>query len=438
MDHPVMFTIPGLVATARRLFQLALLGAVVGVACWPFNLLDHWQDLLLRRLPAFSGAAWDLPSLILCGLPVLTMPLLLLWQASSCRAGAGSGIPETMLCLEDPSLAGRFQATAATLQRLLLWAVATISLMPMGREGPVVQMGAAVAHGLRQRFPSWLRDMSSADLLAVGSGAGLAAGFNTPLMATVFVAEELTGGFQMTLIWPLLVCCAVAAGVSNLAGQPMFALGLLSQSSPEIRQLTKAMVIGVVAGLLGALFGRLMLATRMWLKDRVRRQPLVTGLMLGLALMVLMLLSGGAAGGDGETLMSDMIARLDQEADLPQLLRLLFCRMVGPCLVLGVGVPGGLIDPAFTIGAVFGHAFGSLGSLQGLGMAIGMTAALAGATQLPVVSVLFALRLAGDQQLLPGMLLAAVIGAYMSRLLIGQPFYHVLTEQLRQSTPPPE
>jgi H+/Cl- antiporter ClcA len=133
-----------------------------------------------------------------------------------------------------------------------------------------------------------------------------------------------------------------------------------------------------------------------------------------------------------------MIARLDEEADLPQLLWLLFCRMVGPCLVLGVGVPGGLIDPAFTIGAVFGHAFGSLGSLPGLGMAIGMTAALAGATQLPVVSVLFALRLAGDQQLLPGMLLAAVIGAYMSRLLMGQPIYHVLTEQLRQSPPPPE
>ena len=83
--------------------------------------------------------------------------------------------------------------------------------------------------------------------------------------------------------------------------------------------------------------------------------------------------------------------------------------------------------------AVLGHGLGSQGALQGLGLAIGMTAALAGATQLPVMSVIFALRLAGDQQLLPGMLLAAVIGAYMSRLLMGQPMYHALVEPLREA-----
>lgn len=430
-----MFSVPGLAATGRRLLQLALLGAVVAVACWPFNVLDHGQDLLMRRLPAFSGGGWDRSALVLAGLPVLTMPLLLVLQAGRFRAGAGSGIPETLLSVEEPALAERFQGTAPTLQRLLLWAVATISLMPLGREGPLVQMGAAVAYALRRRFPSWLRDIPSSDLLAVGGGAGLAAGFNTPLMATVFVAEELTGRFQMTLIWPALVCGGVAAGISSLAGQPMFALGLLSQSSPEISQLAMAMAIGVAAGLLGAIFGRLLLATRLWLKDRVRRQPLISGLVLGLGLMLLMLLSGGAAGGDGEALMSGMIADLDQQDNLLQLLTLLVCRMVGPWLALGAGVPGGLIDPAFTIGAVFGHAFGSLAALQGVGLAIGMTAALAGATQLPVMSVVFALRLAGDQQLLPGMLLAAVLGAYISRLLMGQSVYHALTDALRQSTP---
>ena len=243
-------------------------------------------------------------------------------------------------------------------------------------------------------------------------------------MATVFVAEELTGSFQMTLIWPAMVCSAVAAGVSNLGGQPMFALGLLSQGSSEASQLALALVIGVSAGLLGALFGRLLLATRLWLKDRVRRRPLRTGLFLGLALTLLALVSGGAAGGDGEGLMGDMIADLDQQVAPMRWVILLLCRVLGPCLALGVGVPGGLIDPAFTIGAVLGHGLGSLGALQGLGLAIGMTAALAGATQLPVMSVAFALRLAGDQQLLPGMILAAAIGAYVSRLLMRKPVYH--------------
>jgi H+/Cl- antiporter ClcA len=62
-----------------------------------------------------------------------------------------------------------------------------------------------------------------------------------------------------------------------------------------------------------------------------------------------------------------------------------------------------------------------------------MAAALAGATQLPVLSVVFTLRLAGDQQLLPGVLLAAVLGAYVSRLLMPKPIYHALSEGQQES-----
>jgi H+/Cl- antiporter ClcA len=57
-----------------------------------------------------------------------------------------------------------------------------------------------------------------------------------------------------------------------------------------------------------------------------------------------------------------------------------------------------------------------------------MVAGLAGATQLPVMTVLFALRLAGDQQLLPGMLVASVLAALVSRVLVAQPIYHALAE----------
>ena len=71
-----------------------------------------------------------------------------------------------------------------------------------------------------------------------------------------------------------------------------------------------------------------------------------------------------------------------------------------------------------------GHSLGA----EQLGLALGMTAGLAGATQLPVMSVLFAVRMAGDQQLLPGLLLAAVLAAYVSRLLVDQPIYHALKE----------
>lgn len=411
-------------AAGEQLLPLVLLGLAVGLACWPLNLLDRAQDLLLRRMPAWGGG-WDPLTLALALAPLGVMPLLLVLQSRHWPDGASSGIPQTMESLENPQRAGVLLVPQPTLRRLVLWSIATLALFPLGREGPVVQLGAAVAHALQRRWPRLLRSLSHSDALAVAAAAGLAGGFNTPLMGVIFLAEELTSRFTAGLIWPGLLVCAIAAGFSNLGGQPEFALGVLQVAPIEPLQLLWAVPVGIGAGLMGALFGRLLLESTRRVTPLVRRLPLRTGLVLGALLAGLMLLSGGAGGGDGETLMSLLIA--DPEGGHATPLALL-TRLVGPCLALGAGVPGGLIDPAFAIGAVLGQGVGQLLHHGALGMALGMAAALAGATQLPAMSVAFALRLAGDQQLLPGVLLAAVIGAYCSRLLLDKPIYHALAD----------
>lgn len=419
----------------RQLVQLALLGVLVGLACWPFNLLDRWQDALLRQLPAFSGEPWQPQTVLLACAPLVAVPVLLTLQRGAWAGGAGSGIPQTMASVEDPVLAPRLLGLRPTLQRLGLWTIATLSLLPLGREGPVVQVGAAVAQGLRSRFPRLLGELTTADLLAVSAGAGLAGGFNTPLMGVVFVAEEFTNRFMAPLVWPALVICAVAAAFSNLTGQPEFALGILAVRPSELTQMLWAMPIGVLGGLLGAGFGRLLLAlTRRFLR-LARSHPLGLGLTIGTLLSLFLLASGGSSGGDGEALMGQLIAVEGSRATghggpLGDLLTLLL-RVLGPALSLGAGIPGGLIDPALAFGALLGRAVGGLAGLTGMGLALGMAAGLAGATQLPVMTVLFALRLAGDQQLLPGMLLAAVLAALVSRLIVPQPIYHALAEVSR-------
>ena len=412
------------------LLQLLGLGALVGVACWPFNGMDRWQDHLLGSLPAFSGGPWTPAAVALACSPLLMVPLLLLLQRGPLASGSGSGIPQVMVSIEEPSQADRLLGVTPTVHRLLLWCLATVSLLPLGREGPVVHVGGAVAQALRRRFPRFLPGLSQGHLLALAGGAGLAGGFNTPLLGVVFVVEEFLGTFSSSLIWPALLISAAAAAISSLGGQPEFALGVMGAQPVELQQLLWAVPLGVAGGLLGGGFARLLLAFSRRCLQRARRQPLRLGLAVGGLLALFLLLSGGASGGDGELLMRQLLAngRLDAPlgGGLPGELLTLLLRVVGPVLALGVSIPGGLIDPAFALGALLGHSAGQLLGEPQLGLALGMTAGLAGATQLPVMAVLFALRLAGDQQLLPGILLAAALAAYSSRLLLERPVYHAL------------
>jgi H+/Cl- antiporter ClcA len=184
---------------------------------------------------------------------------------------------------------------------------------------------------------------------------------------------------------------------------------------------------------------RLLLQVSTRLRGPIQQAPLRWGLVLGAALALMAVLSGGRSGGDGEALLSllihgDTAAELELSgsagmgADLGWM-ALLVSRVVGPALALGAGIPGGLIDPAFGLGGLLGRGLLQLvGGNPELGLALGMAGGLAGATQLPLMTVLFALRMAGDLQWLLGLLVSAVIGAYVGRRVQPQPIYHALWE----------
>lgn len=407
--------------------SLALAGLAVGALCWPLTLVDRLQDQLVRQLPAFSGQPWTLATAALALAPVVALPLLLWLQARVWPRGGGSGIPQTLVSLEEESQAPALLAPGATGQRLALWTLASLALLPLGREGPVVQVGASLAHGLRQRWPALLAPLDRRTLIAVFGGAGLAAAFNTPLVGVIFMAEELTRRVDGVVIPAAMVVCAIAAQVSHRGGQPEFALGVVSVRTEELHQLALALPIGLAGGFVGAGFSWLLLRLTATLGPIALRRPLQVGLVLGVTIGGFCLLTGGVSGGDGEVLMHRLVAEPSAGAGgaLP-----LLARVIGPCLALGAGVPGGLIDPALALGAMVGQAIGQTMHAPLVGIGLGLAAALAGATQLPLMSVVFSLRLLGDQQLLPGVVLAGALGASIGRLLGASPVYHALAERL--------
>jgi len=402
---------------------LALLGALVGLACWPLNALDRLQDRLIGGLPAFGGGGWGASGLALALAPVAVVPLLLLLQARRLRAAAGSGLPQLVEALESPHLRGGLLAPAPTLGRLGLWAVATAALLPIGREGPATQLGAAVAWSLGKVVrPAGLPP----SLLAAAAGAALAGAFNTPLVGVLFVLEELTRRADARLLWPTLLLCGVAAQVAGLEGQPLFALGQIAPPVPELRQALYALPIGLTAGLVTATMARLLVAASRWLQPLAQGRPVAIGLVLGGGLALLALLSGGRSCGNGEMLLRQWIDH-PPDAGTGAWLAQVGLRLVGPVLALAGGIPGGLIDPAYALGGSVGGGLAlRLGGEPSMGVLLGMAAGLAGATQLPLVSLAFTVRIGGAQSMLPGLLVAALCGAVMGRMVMPVPIYRAL------------
>ena len=141
----------------RHGIGLVVVGVAIGLACWPLNMLDRIQSALFAYLPT-RGGAWTTQGLVIASLPVVVMPVLLLLQRGGWKAGAGSGIPSTMNALEDPSLMAEAMAAQGTVQRGLLWSIATAAMFPLGRQG---RFAAATLHQMLETMKRAYRDRAA-------------------------------------------------------------------------------------------------------------------------------------------------------------------------------------------------------------------------------------------------------------------------------------
>src|SRR5262249_40711481 len=131
----------------------------------------------------------------------------------------GSGVPQTKAALyardgyiSMPTVLGKFFCTSATLA----------SGIPLGREGPAVQVGAGIASGLGRKLG--LRPERVKSLIPVGGAAAVAAAFNTPLAAVLFALEEVVGDLHAPVLGSVVLASATSWGVLRLllGNEPLF------------------------------------------------------------------------------------------------------------------------------------------------------------------------------------------------------------------------
>jgi H+/Cl- antiporter ClcA len=352
------------------------------------------------------------------------------------RGSEGSGIPQVIAALHEgtTTLGPRTLALRLMAGKILVSLLAILGGFTIGREGPTVQIGAALMYNLRRFFPR-SNALIERQLVLAGAAAGLSAAFNTPLAGIVFAIEELTRSFEArasgVLITAIIVAGVIALGLNG--NYTYFGTIHIASHFPDL--LAAAVVLtGLVTGVAGGVFGWLLLHTSRWMPAPLvqlhRERPVVFGALCGLAIAVIGLVSGGTTFGSGYAEARGLLDGREQLSMFYPLLKM--ASMVGSYLP---GIPGGIFAPSLSIGAGFGNVLHSVFGTMQLPMliALAMVGYLAAVTQSPITSFVIVMEMINGHALVISLMATALISSRVARLF-APPLYEALSE--RYLTPP--
>ncbi|HEU0231125.1 MAG TPA: chloride channel protein [Burkholderiaceae bacterium] len=421
---------------SRRTLQFSLLlagAAMVSFMSLGFarmvDLALHWNKVWVAQVP---WAIWiALPLGMVC----------LRWATLRFAPNAvGSGIPQVIASLSLPARSGRITLVALyqSIWKIPLTFLGLVMGASIGREGPSVQVGAALmlAWGrFCKKMGVPLKDVHTSELIATGAAGGLAAAFNAPLAGVIFAIEELGRG--TALRWQRLVLLGVlAAGfivVAFAGNNPYFGTFVGQALKHDMPGWT--LLCGLVCGVGGGIFSWLLskgaaaFAPARW-RGWLRQHPLHLAFLMGLILAVLGLLTHYTVFGTGYDVASSAMAGhpLESPGFGP-------AKLMATVVSYWAGIPGGIFTPALTAGAGFGAELSRLtGALadQRVLVLLSMASFLAAATQSPLTASVIVMEMTGSQPMLVWLLIASLCASLVSRLFSPQPFYHFSAGRFRQ------
>jgi CIC family chloride channel protein len=397
-----------------------VIGALTGLAVVAFILLTERMGM---RLYPVGGAPWR--RLLFPVVGSLGIGYLLFRYFPYAR---GSGVPQTKAALFARegritlrTVLGKFFCTSATLA----------SGIPLGREGPSVQVGAGVASVLG-RFLG-LRPEKVKALLPVGAAAAIAAAFNTPLAAVLFALEEIVGDLHAPVLGSVVLASATSWCVLRLllGNSPLFKVPQYELVHPA--EFAVYAVLGVAGGLVSVAFTKLLLGMRARFlrlpQKTVWFQPLAGGLLVGLVGWFVPQVMGVGYGYVGYALNGNMALKL--------MALLVVLKLITVATSYASGNAGGIFGPALFIGAMLGGSVGTLAhrlfpvytATPGAYALVGMGAAFAGIVRAPMTSVLMIFEMTQDYAVIVPLMIANLVSLFISSRLQPQPIYEALAVQ---------
>jgi CIC family chloride channel protein len=316
---------------------------------------------------------------------------------------------------------GKFFCTSTTLA----------SGIPLGREGPAVQVGAGIASVLGRKLG--LSPEKRKALVPVGAAAAIAAAFNTPLAAVLFALEEVVGDLHAPVLGSVVLASATSWAMLRLllGNDPLFQVPQYQLVHPG--EFAIYAVLGVAGGFVSLAFTKLLL----WMRARFLRfprktvwfQPVAGGLTVGIMGWFVPQLLGVGYKHVGEVLNGRFALRL--------MILLLVLKLFAVVISYASGNAGGIFGPSLFLGAMLGgivgavaqHFFpGSVGS-PGAYALVGMGTAFAGIVRAPMTSVVMIFEITRDYAVIVPLMISNLVSFFISARFQKQPIYEVLAHQ---------
>jgi CIC family chloride channel protein len=397
-----------------------LIGALVGVTVVAFIVLT---ERFGARIDAAVAPAWRRLAVPIVG--SLSMGFLLYKYFPDAR---GSGVPQTKAALfarggriSLRTVFGKFFCTSATLA----------SGIPLGREGPSVQVGAGIASLLGRALGLSPEKVKS--LIPVGAAAAVAAAFNTPLAAVLFALEEVVGDLHAPVLGSVVLASATSWAMLRLllGNDPLFKVPQYQLVSPA--EFLIYALLGLLGGLLSVAFTKLLLALRARFlrlpKKTMWFQPAIGGVAVGVMGWFVPQILGVGYSYVGQVLNGGMALRL--------MVLLLVLKLFAVVISYASGNAGGIFGPALFLGAMLGGVIGGVAhnyfpghvATAGAYALVGMGTAFAGIVRAPMTSVVMIFETTRDYAVIVPLMISNLVSFFISSRFQPQPIYEVLAYQ---------
>jgi CIC family chloride channel protein len=335
------------------------------------------------------------------------------------REARGHGVPEVMVAVAENG--GRIRPQVSVIKAVAS-AVCIGTGGSVGREGPIVQIGSALASSLGQ----WVRmpENRMRILVACGAGGGIAATFNAPITGVFFGVEIILREFSVDALFSVMLSAMVADAIAiPFLGDKAFLQGFpttIHLVHPADYLLIA--VLAVLAGLVGVLFKNVVYRMEdvwdvVWKHRPEWARPAVGGFALGLVLLVLPQMYGVGYPVMDKAVAGDYV--------LWFLLVLAAGKILACSTTLGIGGSGGVFAPSLFVGVTAGmafgevvsHVFGPIAGPPALYAVVAMGAVFTSAARAPLTSVASVVEMTGDYALTLPVMLAVAISTAVSRAL---------------------